>query len=85
MMQVLPCAQVRDDLAAYHDGELEIEAQVLIQSHLQDCVACRLEAAALADLSIVRRFSVIILVPLDTGKCPLAINRTGLFAPLGTP
>jgi Putative zinc-finger len=50
MMHVLPCAQVRDDLPAYHDGELEIENQVLIQGHLQECVACRLEATALTDL-----------------------------------
>jgi hypothetical protein len=50
MMHVLPCAQVREDLTAYHDGELEMEVQVLIHSHLQECVACRLEAAALADL-----------------------------------
>jgi hypothetical protein len=51
MMHVLPCAQVREDLQAYHDGELSIDTQVLIQSHLQECVACRLEAAALSDLS----------------------------------
>ena len=50
MMHVLPCAQVREDLTAYHDGELEMEARVLIHSHLQECVACRLEAAALTDL-----------------------------------
>jgi hypothetical protein len=50
MMHVLPCDQVREDLPAYHDGELDIEAQVLIHSHLQECVACRLEAASLADL-----------------------------------
>ena len=51
MMHVLPCAQVREDLQAYHDGEVSIDAQVLIQSHLQECVACRLEASALAELS----------------------------------
>jgi hypothetical protein len=70
MMQVLPCAQVREDLAAYHDGELEIEAQVLIQSHLQDCVACRLEAAALADLSATFRTMASaepFRAPADTG------------------
>lgn len=49
-MHVLPCAQVREDLPAYHDGEMPIDMQVLIQSHLQECVACRLEAYALADL-----------------------------------
>ena len=51
MMRVLPCEQVREELTAYHDGELAINAQVLIQSHLQECVACRLEAASLAELS----------------------------------
>jgi hypothetical protein len=55
MMHVLPCAQVRDDLPAYHDGELSIDTQVLIHSHLQECVACRLEAAALADLGAALR------------------------------
>ena len=55
MMHVLPCAQVRDELAAYHDGELEMETQVLILGHLQECVACRLEAAALADLGAALR------------------------------
>jgi hypothetical protein len=55
MMHVLPCMQVREDLPAYHDGELAIERQVLIQSHLQECVACRIEAAALADLGAALR------------------------------
>lgn len=50
MMRVLACEQVRGDLTAYHDGELSIDAQVRVQSHLQECIACRLEAAAIADL-----------------------------------
>lgn len=50
MMHVLPCAQVREDLQAYHDGEVPIDRQVLIQSHLQECVTCRLEASSLAEL-----------------------------------
>jgi putative zinc finger protein len=50
MMHVLPCDRVRDDLAAYHDGELPMNERVLVQSHLQECVACRLEAQALSDL-----------------------------------
>ena len=50
MMHVLPCDRVRDDLAAYHDGELGIDDQILIQSHLQECVACRVQAGELADL-----------------------------------
>lgn len=70
MMQVLPCAQVREDLAAYHDGELEMERQVLIHSHLQECVACRLEATALADLGAALRTmagSVPFRAPAETG------------------
>lgn len=55
MMHVFPCAQVREDLTAYHDGELDIEAQVRIHGHLQECVACRIEAAALADLGAALR------------------------------
>lgn len=50
MMHVLPCARVREDLAAYHDRELPLDQQVLIHGHLQECIACRLEAAELADL-----------------------------------
>lgn len=70
MMHVLPCAQAREDLAAYHDGELEIEAQVLIQGHLQECVTCRLEATALADLGDAMRTMAGSLPgrsPADTG------------------
>jgi hypothetical protein len=55
MMHVLPCAQVREDLTAYHDGELDIETQVRIHGHLQECVACRIEAASLADLGAALR------------------------------
>lgn len=50
MMHVTPCDRVRDDLTAYHDGELPMDARVLVHSHLQECVACRLEAAALDEL-----------------------------------
>ncbi len=51
MMHILPCHRVRHDLPAFHDGELPIEDQVLIQGHLKECVSCRLEAHAYAQLS----------------------------------
>lgn len=50
MMHVLPCHRVREDLEAYVDGELSLDQQVSIQSHLQVCVACRLEASELAEI-----------------------------------
>ncbi len=50
MMHVLACERVRDALQAYHDGELSIDEQVLIQGHLRDCIACAIEAAELEEL-----------------------------------
>jgi hypothetical protein len=50
MMHVLPCDRVREDLAAYCDGELPMDDRVLVHGHLQECVACRLEEQAISDL-----------------------------------
>jgi hypothetical protein len=50
MMCILPCDQVRENLTAYCDGELSIDEQVRIDNHLQECIACRLEAASISDL-----------------------------------
>jgi hypothetical protein len=67
-MHVLPCDRVRDDLAAYHDGELSIEQQVLIQGHLQECIACRLEAAELVDLGDALRTMAAAVPGRDTAE-----------------
>ena len=50
MMRILDCEQVREDLTAYHDGELSLDGQIRVQSHLQECIACRLEAASISEL-----------------------------------
>jgi putative zinc finger protein len=50
MMYVLPCHRVREDLEGYVDNELTIDQQIAIQSHLQLCVSCRLEASELAEI-----------------------------------
>lgn len=50
MMHVLACEQVRDRLQAFHDGELSVDHQVVIQGHLRDCVTCAIEAADLEEL-----------------------------------
>jgi hypothetical protein len=50
MMHVLACDEVRNALQAYHDGELSIDEQVLVQGHLRDCIACAIEAAELEEL-----------------------------------
>ncbi|MGQ0732662.1 MAG: zf-HC2 domain-containing protein [Acidobacteriota bacterium] len=46
----MPCTTVREDLQAFHDHELPLDAQIQIQGHLSECVSCRLEAAALGEL-----------------------------------
>ena len=75
-MHVLPCDRVREDLTAYHDDELPMEERVLIQGHLAECVACRLEAAALADLGSALRTmagSVPGRASADTGRIASAV------------
>jgi hypothetical protein len=76
MMHVLPCDRVREDLTAYHDDELPMEERVLIQGHLAECVACRLEAAALADLGNALR-TMAVSVPgraqADSGQIAAAV------------
>lgn len=47
MMHEHPCADVRDRLEAFYDGELAIDEQIAIQNHLGDCVACSLAAEEL--------------------------------------
>jgi hypothetical protein len=39
----MPCDAVRDELDAFHDGELPLEVQLLVREHLESCVACALE------------------------------------------
>jgi anti-sigma factor RsiW len=38
------CNDVRDNLAAFQDGQLEAETQAQVKAHLDSCVACQQEA-----------------------------------------
>lgn len=51
MMHEHPCAEVRDRLEAFHDGELTIEERVAIQNHLGECVPCSLAIEEMAAIS----------------------------------
>ncbi|HEX6047659.1 MAG TPA: zf-HC2 domain-containing protein [Gemmatimonadaceae bacterium] len=55
MMHVLPCDRVREHLEAFIDDELTLDEQVRIETHLQECVACRLEASELAEIGSALR------------------------------
>jgi len=39
-MTGLTCAAVRQRLAAFHDGELEVQDRIAVQGHLNGCPAC---------------------------------------------
>jgi hypothetical protein len=50
MMHEHPCADVREHLEAFYDGELPLERRVAIQNHLGECVTCSLAAEELSTL-----------------------------------
>ena len=43
MIQRVSCDVVREDLDAFHDGELSLELQLLVREHLETCPACTIE------------------------------------------
>ena len=47
MMHEHLCADVRESLEAFYDGELGIDERIAIQNHLGECVACNLAAIEL--------------------------------------
>jgi hypothetical protein len=49
-MSIKSCTAVRRRLSAFHDGELNIDERVAVQTHLQDCERCAGDAQAVRDL-----------------------------------
>jgi len=43
VIQRVSCGVVREDLDAFHDGELSLELQLLVREHLETCPACTIE------------------------------------------
>lgn len=54
-MSALTCRETRRLLAPYHDGELPLDQQVAVQSHLRGCPQCREERRRLRDLGMLLR------------------------------
>ena len=46
-MKHLLCASVNRVLEAYHDGELPVEEQIVVETHLAECYLCASEAKSL--------------------------------------
>jgi hypothetical protein len=44
------CASVNRVLEAYHDGELPVEQQIVVETHLGECYVCAAEAKSLRQL-----------------------------------
>ena len=55
MMHEHPCADVREHLEAFYDGELPVERRVAIQNHLGECIACSLAAEDLQSMGATLR------------------------------
>jgi hypothetical protein len=63
-MHAVRCEIVREQLAEFHDGELGIDEQVLVQTHLRECVACAIESAELLELGrLMRRVATSLPAP----------------------
>lgn len=43
MMHRMSCEAVREELDAFHDGEVALDMQLLVREHLETCPGCRLE------------------------------------------
>ena len=67
-MSALDCRQVRRQLAAYHDGELVMDAQVAVQAHLRNCPACLGDRRRLAEMGALLRANTASRVPEERGR-----------------
>jgi hypothetical protein len=55
MMHEHPCADVREHLEAFYDGELPLDQRIAIQNHLGECVTCSLTAEDLIRMGATLR------------------------------
>ena len=55
MTKALICEEAQRDLAAYRDGELDLETQIAVRAHLSGCPDCAAEAESLYELGAALR------------------------------
>jgi hypothetical protein len=70
-MKHMVCASVSRVLEAYHDGELPVEQQIVVQTHLAECYVCGAEAKSLRMLRDALRASADV-APTDDVEATLA-------------
>ncbi|MEW5980836.1 MAG: zf-HC2 domain-containing protein [Acidobacteriota bacterium] len=64
-MKALACSAVRARLSAFHDGELPVGEQVLVESHLRICRSCASEAAEFVSLGEAIRAAAVLPIGTD--------------------
>ncbi len=65
-MKALGCSAVRKRLSAFHDGELPVDEQVMVESHLRGCPSCASETDELVSLGeMIRSASALPIGPED--------------------
>jgi hypothetical protein len=88
-MKHLLCASVNRVLEAYHDGELPVEEQIVVETHLSECYLCASEAKSLRMVRDALRASAD--VPADApvfgrqqyGQYGLTAAHAGAYADAG--
>lgn len=57
-MNAFSCADVRERLSAFRDGEMPIDEQRVVRTHLSSCPTCAEDATALDSVGVLLRASV---------------------------
>ena len=72
-MKHLLCASVNRVLEAYHDGELPVEEQIVVETHLAECYLCASEAKSLRMVRDALRASA--EAPRRRRRCSSTVSR----------
>ena len=73
-MDLLGCAEFRPRLAAYYDGELSVEGQIAIDTHVMGCAACAGDARRLEAIGRALRARTVSTNALADTAAGLAIT-----------
>ena len=78
-MRHMVCASVNRVLEGYHDGELPVEQQIVVETHLAECYICAAEAKSLRELRDALRATADVTTT-DTVEARLASITAGVIS-----
>lgn len=78
-MKHMVCASVNRVLEAYHDGELPVEQQIVVETHLAECYICAAEAKSLRELRDALRATADVTTT-ETVEARLASITSGVIS-----